>query len=267
MQIIPVLDITGGIAVHAQAGDRRHYAPLQSDLVPGQVGDAVATLRAFHTRLGTHTCYVADLDAIQGRAVQQTLLRELAGLHTKGAGAVLVDAGTRRAEDAVEILSCGASEIVVGLETLHSFSDLRNIVEVVGSSQVVFSLDLRRGTPVLHPAMRDLRGEGPDPVNVACRAAENGVPTILVLDLNRVGTGVGVDLGLIESLRARLGGIRLLAGGGVLTRRDLERMCDAGCDGALVGSAIHQSRLTIVDLDVIAQRDPDRPQSAARTSR
>lgn len=267
MQIIPVLDITGGIAVHAQGGDRTRYAPLQSDLVPGQVGDAIAFLRAFHTRLGIHTCYVADLDAIQGGAVQRTLLRELAALHTTGAGALLVDAGTHRVEDVVEILSCGAGEIVIGLETLHSFSDLRNIVEIVGSSRVVFSLDLRRGTPVLHPAMQDLRGARPDPMNVACQAAENGVSTILVLDLDRVGTGMGVDLGLIESLRARLGGIRLLAGGGVLTRRDLERMCDAGCDGALVGSAIHQSRLTIADFYAIAQLGSGRPQSAARTSR
>ena len=80
MQIIPVLDIAGGIAVHAQGGDRSRYAPLESKLVPDQVGDPVAVLRAFHSALGIHECYVADLDAIQGGAVQRTLLRELASL-------------------------------------------------------------------------------------------------------------------------------------------------------------------------------------------
>ena len=65
-----------------------------------------------------------------------------------------------------------------------------------------------------------------------------------MLDLGRVGTGCGVDLGLLETLRQRFPGTRLLAGGGVLTRRDLERMRDAGCDGALVASAIHTGKLT-----------------------
>ncbi|HEY3011390.1 MAG TPA: HisA/HisF-related TIM barrel protein [Gemmatimonadales bacterium] len=258
MQIIPVLDIAGGIAVHAQAGDRTGYAPLESDLVPGQVGDAVAVLRAFHAILGIYQCYVADLDAIQGGAVQRTLLRELAEFHTGFAGALLVDAGTHLPEGALEVLSCGASEVVVGLETLHAFSDLRSIVGVVGASRVVFSLDLRLGNPVLHNTLQDARGAGPDPVRLAEQAAGTGVASILVLDLGRVGTGCGVDLGLLESLRRLLPDVRLLAGGGVLTRRDLERMRDAGCDGALVASAIHTGRLTAADLAAVSHRDPAR---------
>ncbi len=252
MQIIPVLDLAGGIAVHAQAGDRTRYAPLESELVPGRIGDALAVLRAFHSLLGIHTCYVADLDAIQGGAVQRTLIRELSEFHTGFAGALLVDAGTHLPEGALEVLSCGASQVVVGLETLQAFSDLRNIVEVVGRSRVVFSLDLRLGTPILHPEMRDLRGAGPEAVAVAEQAAGVGVESLLVLDLGRVGTGVGVELGLIETLRHRLPGVRLLAGGGVLTRRDLERMRDAGCDGALVASAIHSGRLSVGDLAAVS---------------
>jgi phosphoribosylformimino-5-aminoimidazole carboxamide ribotide isomerase len=254
MQIIPVLDITGGIAVHAQAGDRTRYAPLESDLAPGRVGDPVAVLRAFHAMLGIHECYVADLDAIQGGAVQRTLIRELAEFHTGFAGALLVDAGTHLPEGALEVLSCGASEVVVGLETLHAFSDLEAIVNVVGPSRVVFSLDLRLGNPVLHPAMQDARGAGPEAMSLAEQAANTGVASILTLDLGRVGTGVGVDLGLLESLRRRLPNVRLLAGGGVLTRLDLERMRDTGCDGALVASAIHNGRLTSADLAAVARQ-------------
>jgi phosphoribosylformimino-5-aminoimidazole carboxamide ribotide isomerase len=248
MQIIPVLDIAGGVAVLAQAGDRTHYAPLESDLVPGSVGEPVAVLRAFHSVLGIHQCYVADLDAIQGGPVQRSLLRELAAFHTGFAGALMVDAGTHLPEGALEIISCGASEVVVGLETLHAFADLAAIVQLVGQPRVVFSLDLRLGTPILHPAMQDARGAGPEAVSLAEQAAAAGATSILILDLGRVGTGCGVDLGLIESLRHRLPGVRLLAGGGVLTRADLERMRDSGCDAALVASAIHTGRLTAADL-------------------
>jgi phosphoribosylformimino-5-aminoimidazole carboxamide ribotide isomerase len=253
MQIIPVLDIAGGIAVHAQAGDRTRYAPLESDLAPGSVGDPVAVLRAFHSTLGIHQCYVADLDAIQGGAVQRTLLRELAAFHTGFAGALMVDAGTHLPEGALEVMSCGASEVVIGLETLQAFSDLESIINMVGASRVVFSLDLKLGAPILHPAMQDARVAGPEAVSLAEQAAAKGATSILILDLGRVGTGVGVDLGLLESLRRRLPQVRLLAGGGVLTRADLERMRDTGCDGALVASAIHTGRLTAADLAAVSQ--------------
>jgi phosphoribosylformimino-5-aminoimidazole carboxamide ribotide isomerase len=253
VQIIPVLDLAGGIAVHAQAGNRSQYAPLESGLVPGRVGDPAALLRAFHATLGVHECYVADLDAIQGGAVQRTLIRELAEFHTGFAGALLVDAGTHLPEGALEVLSCGASEVVIGLETLRAFADLAAIVGVVGSSRVVFSLDLRLGNPIFHQAMQDAQGSGPDAIQLAEQAAATGVATLLLLDLGRVGTGCGVDLGLLESLRSRLPDIRLLAGGGVLTRRDLERMRDAGCDGALVASAIHNGRLSAADLAAVSQ--------------
>jgi phosphoribosylformimino-5-aminoimidazole carboxamide ribotide isomerase len=152
-------------------------------------------------------------------------------------------------------LSCGASEVVVGLETLRSFAHLRAIVELVGPSRVVFSLDLRLGSPILHPALEDARGAGPDPLSLAEQGVGAGAGSLLILDLGRVGTGCGVDLGLLEALRQRLPQARLLAGGGVLTRADLERMRDSGCDGALVASAIHTGRLTPGDLAEIAGVD------------
>ena len=248
MQIIPVLDLSGGVAVHAQAGDRPRYAPLTSDLTPDHPGDPVALLRAFHSVLGVHECYVADLDAIQGGALQRSLLRQLAEFHTGFAGALLVDAGTNQSGGALEVLSCGASEVVVGLETLQAFADLAGIVQVVGPSRLVFSLDLKLGAPILHPALQDAGGAGPDPVSLAEQASAAGVTTLLLLDIGRIGTGCGVDLGLLETLRRRFPETRLLAGGGVLTRRDLERMRDVGCDGALIASAIHAGRVTSTDL-------------------
>ena len=187
--------------------------------------------------------------------MQRTLLRELAAFHTGFSGALMVDAGTHLPEGALEIISCGASDVVVGLETLHAFADLTAIIKLVGSLRVVFSLDLRLGTPMLHPAMQDARGAGPDAVSLAEQAAAAGTASILLLDVGRVGTGCGVDLGLLESLRRRLPDVRLLAGGGVLTRPDLERMRDSGCDGALVASAIHTGRLTAADLDAVSRSD------------
>jgi phosphoribosylformimino-5-aminoimidazole carboxamide ribotide isomerase len=252
MQIIPVLDLSRGAAVHARAGHRSGYEPVRSALAPGAVGDPVALVRGFRDVLGTSACYVADLDAIQGGAVQRALLGELAGLGTSSAGSLLVDAGTHSCDGALEVLSCGASEVVVGLETLRAFADLAAIVREVDPSRVIFSLDLNLGRPVLHPALRDPSAAYPDPFDMAAQAIEAGVRSLLLLDVGRVGTGCGVELRLVEGLRRRFPAARLLAGGGILARRDLERLRSAGCGGALVASAIHSGNITSADVAALA---------------
>jgi phosphoribosylformimino-5-aminoimidazole carboxamide ribotide isomerase len=253
MDIIPVLDLARGVAVWAQAGDRARYEPVVSALVPEGVGDPVALLYAFRRRLGASACYVADLDAIQGGAVQRAMLRELAQLETGFAGAIMVDAGAHSPESTFEVLACGASQVVVGLETLRAFSDLSDIVRVAGEGRVVFSVDLKLGSPILHPQMQDVIGtHAPDALSLTEQAIDAGVGTLLVLDLARIGTGCGTDVGLLQELRKRFPMIRLLAGGGVLARRDLERMREVGCDGALVASAIHSGAITAADLAALA---------------
>lgn len=248
MRIIPVLDLSHGVAVHARAGERSRYQPVRSVLASARNGDPLALIKAFRRTLGAEACYVADLDSIQGGAVQRTAIRELAQFEAGFTGALLVDAGTRQVGGALEVLACGASEVVVGLESLHAFSDLEVIVRVIGPARVVFSLDLRLGSPMLHPAMNTSAGAAPDAVTLAARAVETGVRSLLVLDVGRVGTGHGVDLELLEELRRRFENERLLAGGGVHARRDLERMRDAGCDAALVATALHTGQIGAADI-------------------
>jgi phosphoribosylformimino-5-aminoimidazole carboxamide ribotide isomerase len=178
-------------------------------------------------------------------------------------GELLVDGGASRRDGALEVLSAGASDAVIGMETLRSFAALADIVDTVGPNRVVFSLDLQLGTPILHPLMA-AAGAVPDALTLTAQAADAGVASILVLDLGRIGTGMGVDLGLLENLRRRHPDMRLFAGGGVLTRKDLERMGDAGCDGALVASAIHAGRINAED--VAAVRHPGAGAAQSETS-
>ena len=262
-----MIDVVRGVAVHAQGGDRSVYPPVKSVIAPGHPGDPIGLVRAYHDVLGAAVCYVADLDALQGGPVQRGLIRDLAGFQTGFAGELLVDAAASGPDGTLEVLSCGASDAIVGMETLRSFADLRAIVEVAGASRVIFGLDLRLGAPIISPLLDDAAGAHPDPTTLADQAVDSGVTAILVLDLARVGSGVGVDLGLVDLLRRRHPRIRLLAGGGVLTRKDLERMEDAGCDGALVASAIHAGRIGADDVAALRHGRPSAVQSPASASR
>jgi len=264
MQLIPVLDLAHGVAVQARAGDRARYAPAESALTPGVAGDPLALIQAYRDILAARECYVADLDAIQGGWIQRGPLRDLA--RAGAPCALLVDAGISDAGGALEVLALGADRVVVGLETLRTFDDLASIVVAATPERVVFSLDLRLGRPMMRLADHDAGGaEPPTPVSLAGNAVAAGVKTLLVLDVGRVGTGGGADLGLVEALRRGFPSVRLLAGGGVGGRHDLDLIRDAGCDGVLVATAIHTGRIGATDVRALAA--PASAQSSASTSR
>ena len=61
-----------------------------------------------------------------------------------------------------------------------------------------------------------------------------------MLDLARVGSGAGPDVGLIAEIHAACPELALLAGGGVRDVADLRALRDAGAAGALVATALHR---------------------------
>ena len=239
MRVIGVLDLLGGSAVHARAGRREHYEPVREVAgMPIEPGDALALARAYLDHLNITELYAADLDAILGRASQDALIVRMAAL-----GAPLwLDAGVSSAHQALHALGLGVARNVVGLETLPSFDVLRNICSEAGSDRIAFSLDLHNGEPIIAPGASDGLREQSSHV-VAERAADTGVGTVIVLDLARVGTSKGLDLELVARVRNVTPGLTLVAGGGIRGPEDLRRLADAGCDGALVATALHDGRL------------------------
>src|SRR6478609_741161 len=102
MRTVGVIDLQGGIVVHAVAGDRHAYRPLVSRLCVGSEPEVVA--RAL-LGLGLSELYVADLDAITGGEPAWDLLGRLVTL----AARIWVDAGVRDLDRARQLASLGIS--------------------------------------------------------------------------------------------------------------------------------------------------------------
>jgi len=232
--------------VLARGGRREAYAPVRSQLVDGgAASDPLVLARAYRDVLACDEWYVADLDALAGGAVQRALVSALAGLR----GRLLVDAAVSSPERARELIADGATRVVVGLESLPSLDALGRIARAVGLERTAFSLDLRDGAPL---AEARLSGT---PLELARAAVTAGAGAIIVLDLARVSSGRGVDSGLLEALRRAHPHVDLLAGGGIGTVRDLERLADAGLDGVLVATALHDGRIKRDDVAAVRRAD------------
>jgi phosphoribosylformimino-5-aminoimidazole carboxamide ribotide isomerase len=112
------------------------------------------------------------------------------------------------------------------------------MVDALGGDHVAFSVDLRDGRP-MGTIARDVA-----PERIAAQAARAGVCALVVVDLARVGAGTGLDVDMLARVRDAAPAVRLAAGGGVRGPADLERIAAAGCDAALVATALHDGRLT-----------------------
>jgi len=225
VRVIGVVDLRDGRAVRARAGHRHRYEPI---------GDAIDLARRYVDRHELKELYVADLDAIEGAADltrPAAVIRQIADIGVP----LWLDAGVSSVDAARHALDLGATHVVVGLETLQSFDALHAICAGIGGDRVAFSLDLRGGEPI---AGHDIPRETPE--RLAARAANAGAGSVIVIDLARVGTRVGLDVELLARVREAAPGLTLLAGGGVRGAEDLEKLAGAGCDGALVATALDE---------------------------
>ena len=248
MRVIPVIDLKAGQVVRGIAGRREAYRPIESQLVPSAAPALVA--RALVDHFGCDTLYVADLDAIGGAAPAWSIYEQLAALGVS----LWVDAGLSSSSQVVQLAKWNAggmslAGIVAGLESLPALDCLTEWLDVTGSERLIFSVDLKDGRPIA----RDQELANRTGIEIALAARSRGVRRLIVLDLARVGMGGGAGTEHVcRAIRAVDTQIELVAGGGVRGVDDLRALAAAGCDAALVASALHDGRLTRADLRALA---------------
>lgn len=241
MRIIPVIDLMGGQAVRGIAGQRDQYRPIQSALCASS--EPVAVASALVARFGCRQLYLADLDAIAGRAPAWNTYQQLSSTGL----ALWVDAGVDTLLRARQLADWRPplAGVIAGLESLAHLDLLSELVPALGAERLVFSLDLKHGRPLVQsPQLAEL-----SPRQIAQRAIECGVRRLIVLDLAQVGVGAGLStLELCAALKREYPALEITTGGGVRDLQDLQRIADAGCDAALVASALHDGRITPADV-------------------
>jgi phosphoribosylformimino-5-aminoimidazole carboxamide ribotide isomerase len=244
VDIYGVLDLQAGHVVRGIGGLRESYRPITGRLTRSSAPRDVAM--AMVEQLGIRLIYVADLDAIAGREPD---FREWESIARSGAR-LLVDAGAgdwRRAEPIVSFQAATGclDGIVVPLESVTEPCQLADTASRIGPRESVFSLDLNAGRPVTPIASWGAMTA----MQMAELAWAAGFRRLLVLDLASVGRSQGpATLDLCRQARARHAWNQLLSGGGVRGRADLRALARAGCDAALVASALHDGAIGPDDL-------------------
>ncbi len=247
MKILPVLDLKGGMAVHARGGQRHRYEPVHG--VFGDGTDPVGLAEQIRARLGLNELYVADLDAITGVGNHFETVAEL----SRRGFRIWLDPGVRSEDDLTAVARVCPTVLIFALE---SATDLATVVRLreqwhgqqpASDAASAFSIDLVHGRPLNEAFM-----PGADPVELASAVCDAGFDRVILLDLAAVGRQRGVAVARwLAPIRARRPRLRVLGGGGVRGVEDLVEARRAGFDGLLIGTALHSGQIGPDELELV----------------
>ena len=240
MDVIPVIDIRRGVAVHAYRGERALYQPIRSVLLQG--ADPLALAGAYRRILGSTSAYVADLDAIMGSGNNLAIIGDMAAAEPQLD--LLVDAGIRSADEARRLLESGAKKVIIASESMASLDAAAGLLAELETRSTLFSIDLRDRTV----RWQEGSTETTDPCEVAILLLTLGFREAILLEMESIGTGSGADAAFLGRITQAAPDMTFIVGGGIKTAADLLQLKRAGASGVLLATALHDGTITREDL-------------------
>ncbi len=218
--IVPVIDIMDGLAVHARRGQRDQYRPVQSvlsaDAVPESLANGMVGLHRFPQ------IYVADLNAIMGKGGQHDVISTLTP-HAE----IWLDQGISTPDQAK---NRNDVTFVVGSESLPDVSAWSALKALVPDTRLILSLDFDPAGNLKGPSQ-------------LWQTAELWPSRVIVMILDRVGSGGGPDLDRLMQAQSKSDAAQIYAAGGVRNMADVTTLTTHGLSGALIATALHDGTL------------------------
>jgi len=243
--VIPVIDLLCGQVVHARAGQRDLYAPIQTPLVQGS--DPEKVLEALLNRSKAKTAYIADLDGIMHERAQWPLINQLAARFTDIE--IWLDAGFKSVESAHSAIQIhcqketmlSASESDLQGSVLERGKGLSTLLPVLGTESLLalenLSYQAQHCVLSLDFGPEGFRGDAG-----WLSHAEYWPDRVIVMSLANVGIGAGPDFEQVQSVLIKASKLdkptRVFAAGGV-AQYHASQLSQLGVAGALVASALH----------------------------
>jgi phosphoribosylformimino-5-aminoimidazole carboxamide ribotide isomerase len=230
-QPIPAIDIRGGRCVRLVQGDYARERVFADDPVE---------MARHWAEQGAERLHVVDLDGARdgSRPNRQVIQRLLAELSIP----VQVGGGVRSLGTAEQVLADGADRVVVGTAAAEDPDALRTWLEALSPERLVVGVDARDGLVATHGWTATTQLAALD----FCRQlADLGLVRVLYTDISRDGTLEGPNVIGLRRLIEKEPRLNVLASGGVARLEDLKALAEAGAEGAIIGTALYDGRLSL----------------------
>ncbi len=230
MDLLPAIDIRSGRVVRLSQGERSRQTVYGDD--------PIAIAESFAAE-GARWIHVVDLDRAFGSGDNLTVLRRLAD----GLGSKLhlqLGGGLRSMELIREALDMGFARAVIGTAAASDPAFVPQMLLQARAEQLAVGIDAREGLVAMRgwTETSSIRAD-----ELAKPVIEAGIETLIYTDISRDGMLSGPDLPGALALQSL--GARVIVSGGIAGSDDIRAACEARLDGAIVGRALYEGRLSL----------------------
>jgi phosphoribosylformimino-5-aminoimidazole carboxamide ribotide isomerase len=235
MIIYPAIDLKEGQCVRLVQGKAENKTVYSSD---------PAAMAGSFQEQGAQWLHVVDLDgAFQGRCGNRDAIQKIAAQISIP---FQVGGGLRQLEDVENVLSIGASRVIIGTRAVTSPAFMEDLLHRFGAEKIILGLDARDGMVAIEGWVE----KSSLPVlDFARQMRKLGVETAVYTDVSRDGLLQGPNLDSIKQM-AELSGLKIIASGGVSSLENIKRlreMAELGVSGAIIGKALYDGKLDLKD--------------------
>lgn len=223
MTLYPAIDMLDGKPVRLFKGDYGQSTQVYSDIVSAAKWIEASQAGWVHMvdLNGAKTGRPFHLDQVKEVLDSTQLKVELGG-------------GIRDMATLETWLSLGVSRVILGTAALANPAFLKEALKRYGS-QVVVGMDCLDGFVRTSGWLENSRVHYLDFVQ---EMIVLGVHALIVTDISRDGTLTGMNMALYQEL-VQLGGIDIIASGGLSSMVDLEKLAQIGVEGCVLGKSIY----------------------------
>ncbi len=233
MRIIPAIDIIGGKCVRLTKGDY-NTQKIYND-------DPLEVAKEFEAN-SIQYLHVVDLDGARSKhIVNHKILHDIA---SKTSLRVDFGGGIKSDEDIRIAFENGASQITGGSIAVQQPDTFRQWLGTYGPEKIILGADSNNRKIATHGWMQQSEL---DVVDFISDYAKKGIVYVICTDIQKDGMLQGTSNELYREIIEKTG-VKLIASGGVSSIDDLQVLKQLGCDGAIIGKAFYEGKITLREL-------------------
>ncbi len=234
MRIIPAIDIIGGKCVRLSQGEYEskkvyHENPLD---VAKMFEDS-----------GIKYLHLVDLDGAKAKHVVN--LKVLQDIVSKTNLIVDFGGGIKSDADIEAVFENGAAQVTVGSLAVSNPEKMEQWLAEYGSQKIILGADAKDGKVAIS-GWQTISSQSL--TEFISGYASKSVEYVICTDISKDGMLQGSSVDLYRQLRSEFPTLRFVVSGGVTSILELSVLEEIGMDGAIIGKAIYEGKISLNEL-------------------
>jgi phosphoribosylformimino-5-aminoimidazole carboxamide ribotide isomerase len=233
MRIIVALDIIGGKCVRLTRGDFNTKKVYNED--PLEVARQIEDN-------GINFIHLVDLDGAKNKKIEN--IKVLENIACKTNLKIDFGGGIRSYEDLKTVFNAGANQVTAGSIAVTSPLLFMEWLTKLGPEKIILGADCinRKVSTSGWAENSDI-----DIISFISEYKAKGVKYTICTDIEKDGMLLGPATDLYKEITEKIN-INLIASGGITSIKDIEEIREAGCEGAIIGKAVYEGKVTLKEL-------------------